>query len=188
MKILKVLMFGLFGLIAVLAVIGLALPRHIHIERATTVAAKPATAYAYLNGFQNFNAWSPWADLDPKTKYTYEGPSTGVGAKQNWASDDPNVGYGSQEITAVEPDKSITIKLMLPNMAPSVVKQVLTPEAAGTRIVWAMDADMGLNPLNRWFGFFLLEKFIGADYEKGLAALKINLEALPSPAAPTPAR
>jgi len=177
MKILKVLLLGLIGLVVALAVIGLALPRNVHIERATVIAAQPATVFTYLNGWKNFNDWSPWAALDPNTRYSYDGPATGVGAKQSWFSDDPNVGSGSQEITAVETDKSITIKLMLPNMAPSIVTQTLMPEGEGTRVVWAMDADMGMSPLNRWFGL-LLEKFIGPDYEKGLAKMKPLIEAL----------
>ena len=178
MKILKMLVLGFIGLIVALAVIGLALPRQVHIERATTIAAKPATVFAYLNGWKNFNAWSPWAALDPNTKYSYEGPEAGVGAKQSWFSDDPSVGNGSQIITAIEQDKSITIELQLPDMKPSVVTQTLTPEGESTHIVWAMDADMGMNPLNRWFGL-LLEKFIGPDYEKGLANMKPLIEALP---------
>ena len=35
-----------------------------------------------------------------------------------------------------------------------------------------------MNPMNRWFGYLLLERFVGADYEKGLAALKPVLESL----------
>ncbi|MES2683410.1 MAG: SRPBCC family protein [Pseudomonadota bacterium] len=187
MKILKVLVLGLIGLVVALAVIGLALPRNVHIERSVVIAAQPSTVFTYLNSWKNFNAWSPWAALDPNTKYTYEGPETGVGAKQSWFSEDPNVGNGSQEITAVETDKSITIKLMLPNMEPSIVSQTLAPEGEGTKVVWAMDADMGLSPLNRWFGL-LLEKFIGPDYEKGLAKMKPLIEALPkAEPAPMPA-
>ncbi|MDO9451378.1 MAG: SRPBCC family protein [Stagnimonas sp.] len=178
MKILKTLFYGVIGLVAALAVIGLALPREVRIEREIVIAAPPATVFTYLNGWQNFNAWSPWAALDPNTKYTYEGPLTGVGAKQSWSSEMHSVGSGSQQITAVEPDQSITIQLMLPDMAPSVVTQVLTPQDEGTKVVWAMEADMGLNPLNRWFGL-LLPKFIGPDYEKGLAKMKPLIEALP---------
>ena len=181
MKVLKTLFYGVIGLIAALAVIGLALPREVRIEREIVIAAPPATVFTYLNGWQHFNEWSPWAALDPNTKYSYEGPLTGVGAKQSWASDMHGVGSGSQQITAVEPDKSITIQLMLPDMAPSVVTQVLTPQGEGTKLVWAMEADMGLNPLNRWFGL-ALPKFIGPDYEKGLAKMKPLIEALPKAA------
>lgn len=178
MKILKTLVLSLAGLILILALIGLALPRQVRVERATVIAAKPATVFTYLNGFKNFNQWSPWAALDPNTKYSYAGPLMGVGAKQSWASEDPNVGNGSQEITAVEANQSITMQLMLPEMLPSVVTQTLSPEGEGTKVVWALQADMGASPLNRWFGL-LLPKFIGPDYEKGLASMKPLIEALP---------
>lgn len=178
MKILKTLVLSLVALILILAVIGFALPQQVRVERAAVIAAKPATVFTYLNGFKNFNQWSPWAALDPNTKYAYEGPLMGVGAKQSWASEDPNVGNGSQEITAVEANQSITIKLTLPDMQPSVVTYALTPEGEGTKVVWAMQADMGASPLNRWFGL-LLPKFIGPDYEKGLASMKPLIEALP---------
>lgn len=178
MKILKLLVLSLAGLILLLGAVGLLLPQQVRVERATVIAAKPATVFVYLNGFKNFNQWSPWAALDPKTQYSYEGPLMGVGAKQSWASDDPNVGRGSQQITAVEFNQSITMQLMLPNMQPSVVTQTLIPEGEGTKVVWAMQADLGASPLNRWFGL-LLPKFIGPDYEKGLASMKPLIEALP---------
>ena len=178
MKILKTLMLGFVGLIVVLATVGMLLPSKVHIERSTTVAAKPATVFVYLNGFKNFNKWSPWAALDPKTQYTFEGPLVGVGAKESWASEQAGVGNGSQEITAVKANQSITIKLLLPDMQPSVVTQTLTPEGDGTKIVWGIDANMGSNPMNRWFGL-ILDKLMGPDYEKGLAQMKPLIEALP---------
>lgn len=178
MKVLKILVLGLIGLIVLLAAVGLVLPQHVHLERSITLAAKPATVFTYLNGFKNFNAWSPWAALDPSTQYQYEGPLMGVGAKQSWSSKEPNVGSGSQEITAVKPYESITVRLLLPDMLPSTVTQTLSPEGEATKLVWAMDADMGNSPLNRWFGLFL-DKLIGPDYEKGLAQLQPLVKALP---------
>lgn len=178
MALLKKLVIGLVALILLLAGIGLLLPQQQRIERSITLAAKPATAFVFLNGFRNFNKWSPWAALDPSTQYSYEGPLIGVGAKQSWSSQNPSVGSGSQEITAVTANESITIKLMLPDMNPSVVTQTLTPEGEGSKLVWAMQADLGSNPVNRWFGL-VLDKLIGPDYEKGLAKMKPLIEALP---------
>ena len=121
MKVLKFLLIGLVGLIVVLALIGYTSPSQVHLERSISINAKPTTVFTYLNGFKNFNKWSPWAALDPNTKYTYEGPLMGVGAKQSWSSEDKNVGSGSQEITAVQENEQITMKLQLPDMLPSVV-------------------------------------------------------------------
>lgn len=176
MKILKVLLLGVVGLIIVLAAAGYTSPQQVHIERSFSIAAKPVTVFTYLNGFKNFNKWSPWAALDPNTKYSYEGPLMGVGAKLSWSSEDKNVGSGSQEITAVKENEQITQRLQLPDMLPSVVTQTLTPEGEGTKVVWAMDADMGSNPVNRLFGR-ILDSLIGPDYEKGLASMKPLIEA-----------
>jgi effector-binding domain-containing protein len=178
MKVLKFLGLGVLGLVVLLAAIGLMLPRYVHVERATVLAAKPATVFVYLNGFKNFNRWSPWADIDPATQYSFDGPLIGVGAKQSWRSEHPNVGQGSQQIVSVVPQQSITMRLELPEMSPSIVTQSMEPQDEGTKLIWSLDADMGWNPVNRWFGL-LFDKFIGPDYEKGLATLKPLIEALP---------
>jgi hypothetical protein len=37
-------------------------------------------AFAQVNDLRNWEAWSPWAKLDPAAKQTYAGPTAGVGA------------------------------------------------------------------------------------------------------------
>ncbi|NJL47587.1 MAG: hypothetical protein HC929_08995 [Leptolyngbyaceae cyanobacterium SM2_5_2] len=44
--------------------------------------------------FHSWEAWSPWATLDPKAEMTITG--TGLGQTMTWASDNPQVGQGSQ--------------------------------------------------------------------------------------------
>ena len=41
----------------------------------------------------------------------------------------------------------------------------------GTRITWGFTTDVGYNPMMRWMGL-MFDKWIGADYEAGLASLK----------------
>jgi hypothetical protein len=47
----------------------------------------------------------------------------------------------------------------------------LRPEGAGLRVVWVDAGDLGMNPINRWFGLFL-DKLIGPDFERGLTNLR----------------
>lgn len=185
MKILKKLALGLAALIVFLAIVGFMLPAQTQFERTVAIKASPSQVYAYLNGFKNFNQWSPWADLDPNTQYTYSGSrDSGIGARQEWVSDDPNVGSGSQEIIAVTPDEEIRVKLEFGGTSTENISTwSIKPEGDGSVLTWSMTSELGMNPVNRWFGFLLLERFVGADYEKGLAALKPLLEAL---AATTP--
>src|SRR5512133_1255803 len=113
MKLLKGLFVAVVALIAIFVLVGFFLPKVATVERSATIAASPATIYGLADGFSRFNEWSPWASLDPATKYTYTGPERGVGARMEWASDNPDVGRGSQEVIAVEPDRSVTSALDL---------------------------------------------------------------------------
>ncbi|MGH8429751.1 MAG: SRPBCC family protein, partial [Solimonas sp.] len=98
MKLLRNLVIGVVVLIAAAIVAGFFLPDTAHVERSTLIRAKPEAVFQLLNGFERFNEWSPWAQLDPKTQYTRQGPAEGVGASQAWFSENPNVGSGRQEI------------------------------------------------------------------------------------------
>jgi hypothetical protein len=178
MKLLKGLFYAVLALLAAVLVIGLFLPKSAHVERSITTAASPATVYGIVSGFKRFNEWSPWFDLDPQARYTYSGPESGVGAKMAWASDKRDVGSGSQEITAVEPGRSVTTRLDFGSQGISTSTLTITPEGGGSRVVWAFDADFTGNFLGRYFGL-MFEKFIGKDYEKGLARLKALAEAPP---------
>ena len=183
MGIMKKLVIGIVAIVVLFGAAGLLLPANVGFERSVSLKAKPEVVYGYLNGFKNFNEWSPWAGLDPNTQYAITGPETGIGAKQAWTSEDPNVGNGSQEIIAVTPNESIQIRLEFGGTTTeNISTQTITPEGEGSKLVWRMDSALGMNPINRWFGTFLLERFVGPDYEKGLAALKPKVEALPAPA------
>lgn len=178
MKALKIVIGTILGLIALMVAVGFALPDTAHVERGTVVQAKPATAYAVLNGFQQFRKWSPWDGLDPNTQYTTSGPIWGVGAGQAWRGDD-RVGAGSQEIIATEADQSVTIKLIFEGFdSENTARYLIAPEGEGSRITWSYDSVFNGNLLGRYFGL-MMDKMLGADYEKGLAQLKTLLESLP---------
>lgn len=173
-------LFIAFVIFVVAAVgVGFFLPERAHVERSTLIDAPPATVYAVLGGFKQFNRWSPWADLDPKTQYLYSGAPFGPGARQKWQSDDPNVGGGSQEILEATPYSQVKVRLSFDSMSTeNQLTYTLTPEGEGTRLVWAMDTGFGGDLLNRYFGL-LFDRMIGPDFEKGLSRLKPFVESLP---------
>ena len=73
------------GLALAFVVAGFLLPASTTVERRAVVPAPQATVFTVLNGFRNFNRWSPWADLDPDATYIHEGPVQGVGARSGRA-------------------------------------------------------------------------------------------------------
>lgn len=175
MKLLKGLFIVAVLLIAAFVIIGFFLPKVATVERSTSIAAAPETILGLADGFKRFNEWSPWASLDPATKYTYSGPERGVGARMEWTSDNPDVGHGSQEIIAVEPGRSVTSALDLGMDTPTTTKMVLTPAGSGTRVTWTLTTDFSSSLIGRYFGL-ALDSMVGPDYEKGLAQLKVLAE------------
>jgi effector-binding domain-containing protein/uncharacterized protein YndB with AHSA1/START domain len=176
--ILKKLVIIVVALVVALAAIGMLLPRNVHVERATTIDAPASTVYALVDGYRQFNKWSPWAELDPSAQYTYSGPTSGVGAKMSWVGDPKKVPSGSQEIIEAKPNQMIKTNLDFGDRGVSTVSFTLTPDGNGTKLTWGMDSDMGKGPIGRYFGLFM-DKMIGKDYERGLASLKKMAEGLP---------
>ena len=178
MRILKKLLLVIVVVVVALAGIGMFLPRNVHVERSTVINAPPATVFALVNGYKMFNKWSPWSMRDPQAKYTYEGPEFGVGAKFLWASEKSDVGTGSQEIVESRPPEAVKVKLDFGGQGTAISDWALAPEAGGTKTTWSCDIDMGAGPVGRYFGL-MMDKWIGADYAKGLENLKAVAEALP---------
>jgi hypothetical protein len=156
---------------------GLLLPANSHLERPVAIERSPADFFATLNSFQRFNEWSPWFDLDPGAKYAYVGLVTAVRAKMVWAGNS-SIGSGSQEIIESVADDGIVNALDFGGSQATAGYHLLA-EGRDTRVTWGLDSAHGYNPVNRWFGAFLLDDMVGKDYEKGLAKLKAVLENAP---------
>ena len=173
-KVLKAIVWILAALVVIFVGGGYLLPSEVSLQRQTVINAPPEKVFALVSGYKRFNEWSPWAELDPKAIYTFEGPESGVGAKMSWASNDPNVGAGSQTITEDVPNSRVTIDLDFGAMGKSQSYWDLKPEGAGTSATWGFKMQLD-GIMDRWFGL-LMERFIGPDYEKGLAKLKALAE------------
>ncbi len=153
---------------------GYVLPGEAVVQRQTVIAAPPEKVFAVIGNMKRFNEWSPWAELDPNIQYKFEGPETGVGQKMSWTSNHPDVGNGSQTITAYEENKRIAAALDFGDMGKAMASMELAPVAGGTGVTWGFKTELR-GALERWFGL-MFDRWIGADYEKGLARLKALAE------------
>jgi effector-binding domain-containing protein len=155
------------------------LPRTVRVERRITIAAPQATLFAVLNSYKLFNKWSPWFELDPAAKYTYEGPGSGVGARIAWVGNPKSLGSGSQTITASRPLEQVASDVDF-GQGGKPAKQVMSLAADGTatRVTWGIEVDLGMNPVARYFGLGF-DGMIGKDFDKGLTLLKTFAEGLP---------
>jgi hypothetical protein len=177
------ILYGLAIAIVALAAIALLLPRQVHVERSVAVRSPPMTVFEIVNGFGRFNEYSPWFELDPQAKYTYEGPASGVGAKMSWTSEERGVGDGSQEIVRSEPPRMVQSRIEFGGDSTAVTTWTIQPAEGGSTVTWAFDTDLGMNPVMRYMGL-AFDHLIGRDYERGLARLKALAES-PSTTNPT---
>lgn len=175
MRILK----WIIGLIVVLAVIfvggAFLLPRTVEVARSIEIEAPAADVFPHVNSMQATEAWSPWLGRDPATKLTYSGPEAGVGNKLEWSSENPQVGSGTQVITASEDNKRVATALDFGDMGTAEAEFLLVEDSGKTTITWGFKSDMGSNPVGRWMGL-MMDGWVGGDYEAGLANLKKLVE------------
>jgi hypothetical protein len=174
---LKKILIVVAALVVVFAVVVAMQPAAFRIERKATIAAPDSVVFAQVNDFHRWDAWSPWAKLDPAMKQTYEGSPAGVGAVLSWAGN-KDVGEGRMTITESTPNTLIRIKLefLKPFAATNTTEFTFTPAGDQTSVTWAMTGQN--NFIAKAFGLFMnMDKMIGGDFEKGLAQMKTVVEA-----------
>jgi len=175
MKIIKRILIGLVIVIVALLAIGFFLPQQVHVERSIDINAPSSLAFAQVNNLTNWVNWSPWDKRDSLMVKTFSGPEAGIGATYAWSSEHSEVGKGSMTISeSVENEKVVTELDFMENG--KATGGFLFAESNGvTKVTWYFDTDLGMNPIARYFGL-MMDKFVGPDFESGLAALKQQCE------------
>jgi hypothetical protein len=175
----KKILLWLLGGVALLLLAGFALPRHVRDNVSEEINANPHTLTMMVSSMRQFNRWSPWSDLDPKTVYTFDGPYGGVGSAMTWSSENRSVGKGGMKTTAIDPGKSVDVDVSFDGQGGMKSKFNFEPLATSTKVSWSYDYDTGNNPISRWVGLFI-KGSINKDYVKGLTKLKAIAEAAPA--------
>jgi hypothetical protein len=172
-KILLVLVVIIVGFVVYVAI----QPSEFAITRSATMAAPAADVFAQVNDFHNWQAWSPWAKLDPKATNSFEGPSSGEGAIFKWSGND-QVGQGVMTLTESRPNDLIKIKLdfIKPMEATNITEFTFKPEGEKTLVTWTMSGHN--NFVGRAFCLVMnMQKVVGNEFDKGLASMKSIVEA-----------
>src|SRR6185503_4879290 len=177
----KKILIGLAIVILLLVVVIALQPSTYRVERSATMNATAPVVFAQVNDFHKWNAWSPWAKLDPAMKQTFEGAPAGTGAVYAWAGNS-DVGEGRMTINESRPADLVKIKLefIKPFGANSDTTFTFQPEGNQTKVTWTMAGDK--NFIAKAFGLVMnMDKMVGGDFEKGLAQMKTVAESAPKP-------
>lgn len=152
-------------------------PAEFRVTRSIFISAPPALVFAQVNDFHNWQAWSPWAKLDPAAKETFSGSAAGNGATFAW-SGNKNVGAGSNTIIESLPHERIKLRLEFIRPFKAVNNAEFTFKLQGnqTAVTWSMFGQN--NFMSKLMGLFMnCEKMLGSQFEQGLTQLKAVSEA-----------
>lgn len=147
-------------------------PDDFSVTRFTGIAAPPEKIFPHVNDLHKWEAWSPWAKLDPNAKYTFSGADSGAGAAMAWEGS-KKVGAGKMTVTESQPGALIRLRLdfQKPMQATNAAEFTFRPEGGQTVVTWSMAGKSCF--MSKVFGLFMdFDKMCGSQFEKGLANLK----------------
>jgi len=151
-------------------------PDEFIVSRSIEISALPGKIFPHVNDLHKWQAWSPWAKLDPNAKNSFAGADFGTGAAMSW---DGNKKIGAGRMTIVEsaPNDLIRFKLefIRPFKATNTAEFTFKTEGNLTAVTWSMSGKN--NFMSKAFSLFMnCDKMVGGDFEKGLAKMKSFVE------------
>jgi hypothetical protein len=184
---LKKILVGLAALIVVLVIAIVTRPADFRVTRSAVIPAPASAVFSQVNDLKNWEAWSPWAKIDPKMTQSYSGPRAGKGAVSMW-SGNAEVGEGKMTITESRSNELVRFRLDFVKPFESTCDSEFTfkPEGNNTAVTWTMNGKN--NFIGKAISLFMdCDKMVGGQFEKGLADLKTLVEAAKKqPVAATP--
>jgi len=173
---LRKLLLGVVVLIAAVLLLATRQPDTFSVERRLVMNAPPERVFAQINDFHAWDAWSPWAKLDPAMQATYSGAAQGVGAVYEWRGNS-DVGEGRMTIKSATAPSEVMIALdfLTPFESHNVTTFMLTPTGSGTEVIWSMkgNAEYATKLMTM---FASMDKMVGPDFSTGLEQLKAVVE------------
>ncbi len=120
-------------IVVVLVVVIVTRPADFSITRSATMSAPPQAVFPQVNDLHNWEAWSPWAKIDPAMQTTFAGPAAGTGSIYTWAGNN-KVGEGRMTIVESRPSDLVRIKLefMKPFAATNATEFTFQPQGNQT--------------------------------------------------------
>lgn len=172
------------AIVAVLfLLVALVLPSSRHLNEKVETNRKLTIVYDTLNSLRRFSDWNPLVLHDPRMKLQLSGPDSGVGARMDYTSKNPQLGTGSWEITATQPRQSVTYAIVNPQRGHDKTSTFsLKPTGRGGRnveITQSYDVDYGWDLLGRYAGLYV-SRHVGDDMQLGLERLSNMLAQVPN--------
>jgi hypothetical protein len=167
------------GLVVVLAVLALYIqtrPSEFHVERSLVMMTAPGTVFGNVNDLHKWEAWSPFAKMDPEAKTEFFGPGAGVDAAMSW--DGKKTGKGKMTVIESKPGELVKFRLDFekPFKGTNTAQFTFRPVEGGTEVTWSMDGHN--NFISKAMSIVMnCDAMLGPTFEDGLNSLKTIAEA-----------
>ena len=168
---LKIILLAVAAIVVLLVIIVAMRPSDFRVTRTGRIAAPIGVVFENVNDLHKWEAWSPWAKLDPNAKSTFDGPISGTGASMAWAGNN-KVGEGRMTITDSQPGEKIQLRLefLKPFKATHTAEFTFKSEGGQTAVTWSMFGKN--NFMGKAIGLLMnCDKMMGGQFEQGLANL-----------------
>ncbi|MCR9134525.1 MAG: SRPBCC family protein [Alphaproteobacteria bacterium] len=152
--------------IALIAAGSLLLPGQVRVERQAIIDATSEQVMELASSSEGYQQFNPFRTADPDLKIAPFGPAAGIGSGFHF---DGEGGKGSQTVAAITAN-SVRYQIDMGPMGRPVQTITTSPTREGLLVSWSMDADLGINPVQRIFGLFM-DRMIGDTLQQGLANL-----------------
>jgi hypothetical protein len=159
------------------------LPRTVHVERTVSIARPASTVFALVNGYATIRSGFRLGQAVTHLPYMISGPATGVGARGMGRR--PRLsGKGWQEITHSVPYTRVQAELHFYQQGKAATYFSIKEQGGSSTVTWGFDTHLTQGQsfaggvVAQYFGL-LFDRWIGSDYETGLANLKTLAESLP---------
>jgi uncharacterized protein YndB with AHSA1/START domain len=147
-------------------------PDEFTVSRSANISAPPEKVFPHVNDLHQWEAWSPWAKLDPSMKSNFSGADAGAGAVMAWDGNN-KVGAGKMTITESQPNEMIRFQVdfQKPMQATNTAEFTFRYAGGRTVVTWSMAGKNNL--MGKLFALFMdFDKMCSCQFEKGLAGLK----------------
>ncbi|MFT5512410.1 MAG: effector-binding domain-containing protein [Bacteroidia bacterium] len=170
MKVLKVLGILLLVVVVIWLIASLILPKEMNVQVEETIEAPVSVVWGNLSTYEKADKWSPWYDIDPNMKVTFEGESGAVGSSMAWAGN-KDVGSGTMTITASDMENHTIGHNVKHDFGEGNSKIVLTESEGKTTVSMSYVEKQGI-PWNVMGALFGAEKMMTGMFKKELGLLK----------------
>ncbi len=163
---------GIALVVALFAAYVALLAPDVYFERTVTIAAPAPVVFEQVNDFRKWEAWSPWAKLDPNSKAEFSGPASGAGTVMKWSGND-KVGEGKMTLVESRPAEAINIRVdfVKPFEGSSNSNFTFRPDGNQTRVTWAVTGEN--NFIGRAMCVLMnMRKEMETTMDQGLASMK----------------